>query len=129
MKIEEQLQLMVQSEIDSFEGNYPDALNVYFSTIQNALPLYDFIKIQFSIERICDYYKVDSSSHFESLKELRAALLDYNANNNTKKKENEKTQKFWISFLSWYNNEKNMGSYIFDDKYLIGHYEYDSFER
>lgn len=129
MKIEEQLQLMVQSEIDSFERNYFDALDVYFSTIRNALPLYDFIKIQFSIERICEYFKVDRSSDFESLKELRAALFDYNANTNTKNKENEKIQKFWLSFFSWYNNEKNTGSHIFDDKYRIGHYEYDSFER
>lgn len=44
MTKEEQLQLMIQSELDSFDNNYyPEALNAYFSGIHEALPASNII--------------------------------------------------------------------------------------
>lgn len=125
MTKEEQLQLMIQSELDSFDNNYyPEALNAYFSGIHEALPICDFIKIQFCIEKICEYYGVDSSKHYTTLKTLRATLNEYNTTANTEQKEKENLHKFWISFSSWYDEQKQKISPMFDEKVVYGHDEF-----
>lgn len=120
----EQLILMVRSEIDSFSNYYPDALNVYFESIQSALVSYDFIKIQFGIEKICEFYETDNSCRFDSLIKLREALQEFNISAKHENLEREKLYKFWISFNSWYEQQKDAISTIFDSSFVYGH---DSF--
>lgn len=111
--------------MDSFSDYYPDSLNVYFKSIQQALPDCDFIKIQFSIEKICESFDVDNSPHYSTLKALRAALNEYNINANVERKEKDSLHKFWISFSSWYEEQKQNVSSIFDDKVVYGHDEFN----
>lgn len=125
MTKEEQLQLMVQSEMDAFDSNYyPEALNAYVASIHEALPTCDFIKIQFCIEKICEYYDVDNSKHYSTLKNLRATLNEYTRAANSEQKEKDNLRKFWISFSSWYEEQKQNISSIFDEKVIYGHDEF-----
>ena len=92
---------MIQSEMDAFDSNYyPEALNVYVASIHEALPACDFIKIEFCIEKICEYYDVDNSEYYTTLKNLRAILNEYTRTANSEQKEKDALRKFWISFSS-----------------------------
>lgn len=125
MTKEERLQLMVQSEMDAFDGNdYPEALNAYVASIHEALSTCDFIKIQFCIEKICEYYDVDNSKHYSTLKKLKATLNEYTKTANSEQKEKDNLRKFWISFSSWYEEQKQNISSIFDEKVVYGHDEF-----
>ena len=125
MTKEEKLQLMVQSEMDSFDSvYYPEVLNAYVASIHEALPYRDFVKIQFCIEKICEHYDVDNSKHHTTLKALRDTLVEYNTTTNVEQKEIDNLHKFWVSFSSWYEEQKQNISSIFDEKVIYGHNEF-----
>ena len=129
MRIEEKIRIDSLALIEGYAARAPRGVVVYFNELQTALAKNDYVKVQFCVEKICDFYEADFSYGYDNLIRLREDLREFNASQNADRNEKEALYKFWLSFYEWYTQQKDSLSPIFVDSVRCGHYDEDEYER
>lgn len=129
MHEEKQLKILIESVIVACKGQARNEALVFITEMEKANMSNDFIGIQFCTEKLCEYYEADYNLGFDSLLNLRKTIQKYNLKARATQNERERLYKFWVSFSSWYEQQKKSFSSIFADSCICGHYEENMYER